>query len=85
MRFKMLQIMQNNPVVVMAAVLQNGDVFKYASDALKADQKFVLNLLFRKSDALEHASDALKNDPEVVLAAVTQGWIASICFRSTQE
>ncbi|MBA3723054.1 MAG: DUF4116 domain-containing protein [Parachlamydiaceae bacterium] len=73
-------ILYDNKVIIGDAVYidskeknkNNTSSFRYATERLKGDKKFVLEMVAKCGTALEFASDALKNDREVVLAAVTK-------------
>ena len=58
--------------VVMAAVNQFPEAFKYASNELKAENKVVLAVVTQAGHALEFASKKLQADKNIVLAAVSQ-------------
>ena len=47
---------QGNRAVVLEAVKQNGDAFRYASEELKRDRGVVLEAVKQNGDALQYAS-----------------------------
>jgi hypothetical protein len=57
---------------VLAAVRQDGQALKHASEVLKADKEVVMAAVQQQGQALAHATEALKADKEVVMAAVQQ-------------
>merc|ERR1712012_1188973 len=62
----------NDRDAVLAAVTQDGDALRFASEDLKNDREVVLAAATSRGRALELASEDLKNDRDVVLAAVSQ-------------
>ena len=62
--------------MAIAAVAQDGQALRYASDDLKADKEVVLTAVAQDGLALDYASDELKADKEVVLTAVAQAGCA---------
>jgi ubiquitin-protein ligase len=62
--------MQNNYVIVRAAVEQNGLALKYAGAPMQDDISVVLPAVQQQGMALQHASLSMKAHPTVVRAAV---------------
>ena len=48
-------------VCIMAAVAQNGDALRHASNELKADREVVLAAVRQNPDALQHASATVRD------------------------
>ena len=46
----------------MAAVTNNGDALRYASEKLKKDEEIVLTAVSNYTDALKHAHEGLKKE-----------------------
>lgn len=55
--------------VVMAAVVQDGEVLVRAGDALRDDREVVLAAVRSNGRAIRHASAGLQRDPEILRAA----------------
>ena len=53
----------------MAAVKQDGNAIKFASDDLKKDREMVMAAVKQDLSALEFASEDLQKDREIVMAA----------------
>ena len=63
--------LQANREVVMAAVKSKVSELKYASEKLRGDKNFMLDVLRRShGEALQYASEALRGDVDVVEAAL---------------
>jgi hypothetical protein len=62
--------------VVLAAVKQNGEALKFASEELQGDKGFMMAVVAQNGVALEFASEELQGDKEVVMAAVKQNGVA---------
>jgi len=64
---------------VLEAIIRDCDELKFASDELRADREFMLEVFEQTPLAFLHASDKLKADRGVVVAAVTQDSRALEC------
>lgn len=63
---------QNDKMVVMNAVTQNGNALYYASDDLKNDEQVVMTAVKNYSLALIYASDSLRHNVEFVLKCIEE-------------
>ena len=80
--------LKNDREVVMTAItseaeglispweILNGKALLFASDELRSDREFMIEVLQKNPNALEYATDELKNDKEVVLKAVKNNGVA---------
>ena len=64
--------MRGDRRIVLTAVRERGNAFKYASDELRRDRRIVFAAVRLSGTALEYASDKLKGDRRIVFAAVRQ-------------
>ena len=60
----------------MAAVKQDGDALKFASDDLQKDREIVMTAVKHNVSSLEFASEDHQKDREIVMAEVNQDGIA---------
>ncbi len=58
--------------VVLAAIQQNGNAFRYADTSLKKDREFVLAAVKQNGWAFAKVNESFTKDREIVLAAVQQ-------------
>jgi hypothetical protein len=61
---------RSDPILVMAAVENNGDALQYASELLKNDPLIVEAAVIQTASAFEYASDTLKHDYGFVIKLV---------------
>ena len=59
-------------VFSLAKVARDLNLYKYASNELRSDRRWVREVIMQDWRALEFTSDELKNDREIVLSAVRQ-------------
>lgn len=64
----------------MEAINQNVEAFYYASEALKDDKKFVLEVVKKYGYALNYVSRELIFDKDVLKAAVRPNWESLTIF-----
>lgn len=65
-------LIKKDPVIVMAAVQQNGAALEYADPELRKDPAIVMAAVQSNGLALQSADPELKKDREIVMAAVRQ-------------
>ena len=65
------ELIDNKPFI-MYKVFQDVSYLRIASERIKNDKDFMLNIVKYAGEALEYAPEKLRNDREIVLAAVKQ-------------
>ncbi len=55
----------------------SAEILQFASDGIKSDKRWFMEMAAKNIDVMEYASDQLKNDKELALVSVTQSRTAS--------